>query len=107
WLLGRGGGESGGEAGGVGASRGGGGGAARARSVAWREGHGGSARRARRAGARITRQASETFYGGYAGGFRDLDGHVWEIAHNPGFPLRPDGSVVVGDATEPSEGEPA
>jgi len=56
--------------------------------------------RARRAGARITRQPSETFYGGYAGGFRDLDGHVWEIAHNPGFGLRPDGSVVIGDAAE-------
>lgn len=28
----------------------------------------------------------ETFYGGYAGCFTDPDGHVWEIAHNPGFP---------------------
>ena len=52
-----------------------------------------------RAGAVVTREPSETFYGGYAGGFRDPDGHVWEIAHNPGFPLLPDGSVVVGEAT--------
>src|SRR5947209_5317600 len=51
---------------------------------------------ARGAGAAITRAPAETFYGGYAGGFRDPDGHVWEIAHNPGFPLLPDGSVVVG-----------
>ena len=50
---------------------------------------------ARRAGAVVTREPATTFYGGYAGGFRDLDGHVWEIAHNPGFPLLPDGSVAI------------
>lgn len=48
---------------------------------------------ARRNGATITREPAETFYGGYAGGFRDLDGHAWEIAHNPGFELESDGSV--------------
>lgn len=48
---------------------------------------------ARRNGATITREPTETFYGGYAGGFRDLDGHAWEIAHNPGFELESDGSV--------------
>jgi uncharacterized protein len=46
-------------------------------------------------GATVTREPSETFYGGYAGGFRDLDGHSWEIAHNPGFALTHDGSVVL------------
>ena len=50
---------------------------------------------ARRNGAQITREPAETFYGGYAGIFRDLDGHAWEVAHNPGFGLRPDGSVVL------------
>lgn len=49
------------------------------------------------AGATITRAASETFYGGYAGYFVDLDGHVWEIAYNPGFPLGPDGAITVPD----------
>lgn len=39
------------------------------------------------AGATITREPAETFWGGYAGCFRDPDGHVWEIAFNPGFPL--------------------
>lgn len=48
---------------------------------------------ARRNGATITREPAETFYGGYAGGFRDPDGHTWEIAHNPGFELLSDGSV--------------
>ncbi len=48
---------------------------------------------ARANGAEIAREPEETFYGGYAGVFRDLDGHAWEIAHNPGFGLEDDGSV--------------
>jgi predicted lactoylglutathione lyase len=48
---------------------------------------------ARSHGAEVTREPAETFYGGYAGVFRDLDGHAWEIAHNPGFGLKDDGSV--------------
>jgi hypothetical protein len=47
------------------------------------------------AGATITRQAERTFYGGYAGYFADPDGHLWEIAHNPGFTLTADGSLVL------------
>jgi uncharacterized protein len=50
---------------------------------------------ARNAGAEIAREPAETFYGGYAGVFRDLDGHAWEVAHNPGFGLADDGSVVL------------
>jgi uncharacterized protein len=50
---------------------------------------------ARVGGARVTREPSETFYGGYAGVFRDLDGHAWEVAHNPGFGLTPDGSIIL------------
>ena len=50
---------------------------------------------ARRNGAEIAREPAETFYGGYAGVFRDLDGHAWEVAHNPGFGLEPDGSVIL------------
>jgi uncharacterized protein len=49
------------------------------------------------AGAQITQAARETFYGGYAGYFRDPDGHVWEIAYNPGFLLGPDGSITLPD----------
>jgi len=49
------------------------------------------------AGAEITRAAGETFYGGYAGYFRDPDGHLWEIAYNPGFQLGPDGSLTLPD----------
>lgn len=38
---------------------------------------------AERAGAAIVRAATDTFWGGYAGYFRDPDGHLWEIAWNP------------------------
>lgn len=38
---------------------------------------------AERAGAEIVKPAQDTFYGGYAGYFRDPDGHLWEIAWNP------------------------
>jgi len=47
------------------------------------------------AGAAITRQPAPTFYGGYAGYFTDPDGHAFEVAHNPGFPLAADGSIVL------------
>jgi catechol 2,3-dioxygenase-like lactoylglutathione lyase family enzyme len=45
------------------------------------------------AGARIGRPGEATFWGGYSGVFLDPDGHPWEVAHNPGWPLREDGSV--------------
>ena len=49
---------------------------------------------AERAGATVTRPPAETFYGGYAGYFADPDGHAWEIAYNPGFPLADDGTIT-------------
>jgi len=50
---------------------------------------------ARANGAAVSREPAPTFYGGYAGCFRDPDGHAWEVAHNPGFGLADDGSVVL------------
>lgn len=35
------------------------------------------------AGARIIKDASDTFWGGYSGYFQDPDGHIWEIVYNP------------------------
>ncbi|TAK00954.1 MAG: VOC family protein, partial [Candidatus Manganitrophaceae bacterium] len=40
-------------------------------------------KQAERAGANITDPARDRFWGGYAGYFQDLDGHLWEIAWNP------------------------
>ena len=45
------------------------------------------------AGATIVRPAGATFWGGYSGVFLDPDGHPWEIAYNPHWTLRDDGSV--------------
>ena len=52
---------------------------------------------ARTAGAAISREPGETFWGGYTGVFVDPDGHPWEVAHNPGWTLAPDGSVILPD----------
>lgn len=35
------------------------------------------------AGATIVKPAKDTFWGGYAGYFQDLDGHLWEVVWNP------------------------
>ena len=51
---------------------------------------------ARDAGARIAREPGETFWGGYSGVFVDPDGHPWEVAHNPHWTLREDGTVSLG-----------
>lgn len=40
---------------------------------------------AQRAGAHLAKPAQPTFYGGYAGYFQDPDGHLWEVAYNPGL----------------------
>ncbi|MBV9486159.1 MAG: VOC family protein [Frankiaceae bacterium] len=56
------------------------------------------------AGATITKPATETFYGGYAGFFTDLDGHAWEIAHNPGFTLTQSGELVLPDFAGSQDG---
>lgn len=37
------------------------------------------------AGAQIIKPAQATFWGGYAGYFQDLDGHLWEVAWNPAW----------------------
>jgi uncharacterized protein len=46
-----------------------------------------------KAGAMIVRPAARADWGGYTGAFADLDGYVWEVAHNPDWTLAADGSV--------------
>jgi predicted lactoylglutathione lyase len=50
---------------------------------------------ARGLGAEIAREPHETFYGGYAGVFCDIDGHAWEVAYNPGFALDDEGNIIL------------
>ena len=57
---------------------------------------------AEQAGAAIGRAGAATFWGGYSGVFLDPDGHPWEVAHNPFWTLREDGSVdLSGGAATP------
>jgi len=71
------------------------GGIALAHNVPSREEVDGLIEQARANGGTVTREPAETFYGGYAGVFRDPDGHASEVAHKPGFGLAPDGSVIL------------
>jgi len=41
------------------------------------------------AGATPVKPAQKVFWGGYSGYFKDPDGHLWEIAHNPFFWVGP------------------
>jgi len=53
---------------------------------------------AARVGAKIKKPAAVTFWGGYAGYFADVDGHLWEVAHNPFWPMDDAGRVVLPEA---------
>lgn len=48
-------------------------------------------------GATEVKKPEKVFWGGYSGYFADPDGHLWEIAYNPFFPLDKDGHVVLGE----------
>lgn len=50
---------------------------------------------ARRAGATALKEPQEVFWGGYSGYYADPDGHVWEVAYNPYWPLEDDGSLTL------------
>lgn len=41
------------------------------------------------AGAILVKAPQQAFWGGYSGYFKDLDGHLWEVAHNPLFWVGP------------------
>lgn len=47
------------------------------------------------AGALLVKPAEDAFWGGRSGYFADPDGFLWEVAWNPGFPIRSDGSIEV------------
>ncbi len=52
-----------------------------------------------KAGATGLKPPEKVFWGGYSGYFSDPDGHVWELAMNPFWPLAEDGSLTL-----PAEG---
>ncbi len=50
--------------------------------------------RALAAGAAPLKAPEPVFWGGYSGYFADPDGHVWELAHNPFWPLDAEGRLA-------------
>jgi len=46
------------------------------------------------AGAALVKKPAKVFWGGYSGYFKDLDGHLWEVAHNPQFWVGPNENGV-------------
>ena len=50
---------------------------------------------AEQAGGKIVRPAARAEWGGMSGAFADLDGYVWEVAHNPGWTVTDDGSIRI------------
>lgn len=47
------------------------------------------------AGAQVLKRPVTTPWGGYSGYFADPDGHPWEVAHNPSFPIADDGRLTI------------
>lgn len=47
------------------------------------------------AGASALKRPEKVFWGGYSGYWADPDGHVWEVARNPFWPLSEDGSLTL------------
>jgi len=48
---------------------------------------------AENAGGRVVKPAQRTFWGGMQGYFEDSEGNLWEVAHNPDFPIDAEGRI--------------
>lgn len=49
----------------------------------------------RQRGGRVVKSPEIAVWGGYSGYFADPDGHLWEVAHNPGWKLDKHGGVTL------------
>lgn len=52
------------------------------------------------AGGTIVKASEKAFWGGQTGYFSDPDGHLWEVAYNPSFPLDEQGRVTLPFETQ-------
>jgi uncharacterized protein len=48
-------------------------------------------------GAKIIKPAQKVYWGGYSGYFKDLDGHLIEVAYNPFWELDENGNIKLPD----------
>jgi catechol 2,3-dioxygenase-like lactoylglutathione lyase family enzyme len=51
--------------------------------------------RAEEAGGKIVKPAGRAFWGGWYGYFADPEGNLWEVAHNPDFPIDAEGRIAL------------
>lgn len=51
--------------------------------------------KAEKAGGRIVKPAQRAFFGGAQGYFEDTEGNLWEVAHNPDFPIDAEGRIYL------------
>jgi catechol 2,3-dioxygenase-like lactoylglutathione lyase family enzyme len=49
--------------------------------------------RAEKAGGRVLKQAGRAIFNGLQGYFEDTEGNLWEVAHNPDFPIDAEGRI--------------
>lgn len=61
--------------------------------------------RLRSNGVNIVKDPEEAFWGGYSGYFSDPDGHRWEIAYNPFWPIDDDGRIDMAAGGTDGEGQ--
>ena len=52
--------------------------------------------RVQQVGGVIVKPATRAVWGGYSGYFVDPDGHLWEVAHAPGFTVDENGRIEIG-----------
>ncbi|MCG6115999.1 MAG: VOC family protein [Mesorhizobium sp.] len=50
-----------------------------------------------KAGGRLLKPAQRAFWGGVQGYFEDTEGNLWEVAHNPDFPIDAEGRISLPD----------
>ena len=48
-----------------------------------------------KAGGKMLKPGQKVFWGGYSGYFADPEGNLWEVAHNPFFPLDQNGNITL------------
>jgi uncharacterized glyoxalase superfamily protein PhnB len=48
---------------------------------------------AKNSGGRVVKPAGRAFWGGWYGYFADTENNLWEVAHNPDFPIDADGRI--------------
>ena len=48
-----------------------------------------------KAGGRVVKPAGRAFWGGWYGYFADPEDNLWEVAHNPDFPIDAEGRIAL------------